>query len=242
MSWPWVRTASVLVTTSGPACAGSNARSGSSAAARAAAHSSLTCSARARQAAGARVPAAGRGVGQRGQRHAGVGDDAGGAEPVGVAGIDVDAREPHRGVGEQRVGRGGEVGQPRPDGQHQVGLAGQGVGRRRSFQPDAADLPPGPLLHGALAGEGLQHRDAGGPGEALELGGGPGVDDAAARDDQRPGRAASRARTARPRRRSGCGRRMPSPARRRTRPGSRRRGTGCPAAARARRRRRPPGR
>ena len=34
MSWPWVRTASVLVTTSGPACSGSKARSGSSAAAR----------------------------------------------------------------------------------------------------------------------------------------------------------------------------------------------------------------
>ena len=57
MSWPWVSTASVLATTSGPACAGLNSRSGSSAAARAAAHSALTCSARARQAAGARRPA-----------------------------------------------------------------------------------------------------------------------------------------------------------------------------------------
>ena len=129
---------------------------------------------------------AGRAVGQRGQRLPGVGDDAGGAEPVGVARIDVDAREPHRGVGEQRVGGGGEVGQPRPDGQHQVGLARQGVGRGGSFQPDAADLPPGLLLHGALAGEGLEHRDADAPGQALQLGRGAGVDDAAARDDQRP--------------------------------------------------------
>ena len=103
-----------------------------------------------------------RAVGQRGQRQPGVGDDGGGAEPVGVARGDVDAREPHRGVGEQRVGRGGEVGQPRPGGQHQVGLAGQRVGRRGALEPDAADLPPGPLLHGALAREGLQHRDAGG--------------------------------------------------------------------------------
>ena len=57
MTWPWVSTAPVLVTTSEPACAGLNAWSGSSAAARAAAHSPFTCSARARQAAGARRPA-----------------------------------------------------------------------------------------------------------------------------------------------------------------------------------------
>jgi hypothetical protein len=81
---------------------------------------------------------------------------------------------------------GGEVGQPGPDRQHQVGLAGQGVGRGGALQADAADLPPGPLLYRALAGEGLQHREAGRPGQALELGGGAGVDDPAARDDQRP--------------------------------------------------------
>ena len=46
----------MVVTTSGSACAGSNGRSGSSAAARAAAHSPFTCSARARQASGARMP------------------------------------------------------------------------------------------------------------------------------------------------------------------------------------------
>ena len=86
------------------------------------------------------------------------------------------------------MGGGGEVGQPCPHGQYQVRLAGQGVGGRGSFQPDAANLPPGALLDGALAGEGLEHRDADGPGQALELGRGPGIDDAAARDDQRPGR------------------------------------------------------
>ena len=102
----------------------------------------------------------GRAVGERGQRLPGIGDDACGAEPAGVPRVDVDAREPHRRVGEQRVGGGGEVGQPGPDRQHQVGLAGQGVGRGGPLQADAADLPPVPLLHGALAGEGLEHREA----------------------------------------------------------------------------------
>ena len=186
ITWPWVRTASVVVTTSGPAWAGSNGRSGSKRGRPG--HGPLPG-----QLLGAGAPGlgradarAGRAVGQRGQRLPGVGDDAGGAEPVGVARVDVDAREPHRRVGEQRVGGGGEVGQPGPDRQHQVGLAGQGIGRGGALQADAADLPPGPLLHRALAGEGLQHREADRPGQALELGGSAGVNDPAARDDQRP--------------------------------------------------------
>ena len=53
---------------------------------------------------------------------------------------------------------GGEVGQPGPDGEHQVGLPGQRVGRRGAFQADAAELPPRGLLDRALAGEGLRDR------------------------------------------------------------------------------------
>ena len=186
MTWPWVRTASVVVTTfraslrrveravrlerRGPGRGPLPVQlPGVSAPGRGRANAS-----------------GGRAVGQRGQRLPRVGDDAGGAEPVGVAWVHVDAREPHRRVGEQRVGGGGEVGQPGPDRQHQVGLAGQGVGGGGTLQADTADLPPGLLLYRALAGEGLEHREAGRPGQALELGGGAGVDDPAARDDQRP--------------------------------------------------------
>ena len=46
------------------------------------------------------------------------------------------------GLAKMRVRAGGEVGQPRADGEHQVGLAGQGVGGRGALQADAADLPP----------------------------------------------------------------------------------------------------
>ena len=181
--------------------------------------------------------------GQRGEGALGVADDAGGAEALRVVAVDVDRRELHVRVLEQRLRRRREVGQPRPDGEHEVGLADQVVVRRGALQTDPADLPPGALLHRALAGHGLQDRDAGRAGEVLQLRGGVGVDDAAAGDDDRLLRAAPAAgRRPRPRpgRRSGGG--SPSRARRRTRPGSRTRGTGRPGAATAPRRRCPPGR
>ncbi len=128
-------------------------------------------------------------VGERGERALGVADDAGGAEALGVVAVDVDRREPHVRVLEQRLRRGREVGQPRPDGEHEVGLADQVVVGRGALQTDAADLPPRLLLHRTLAGHGLQHRDAGRPGEGLQLRGGVGVDDAAAGDDDRLARA-----------------------------------------------------
>jgi hypothetical protein len=43
-----------------------------------------------------------------------------------------------------------EVGQPRPDGEHEVGLADQVVVRRRALQADPADLPPRLLLTAPL--------------------------------------------------------------------------------------------
>ena len=103
----------------------------------------------------------------------------------GVVAVDVDRRELHVRVLEQRLRRGREVGQPRADGEHEVGLADQVVVRRGALQTDPAELPPGPLLHRALAGHGLQHRDAGRAGERLQLRGGVGVDDAATGDDDR---------------------------------------------------------
>ena len=72
-----------------------------------------------------------------------------------------------------------------PDGEDQVGLVGQGVGGRGALQADAADLPPRPALHGALAAEGFPDRGADGGGQLLELGGGVGVDHPAAGDDDR---------------------------------------------------------
>ena len=100
------------------------------------------------------------------------------------------------------------------------------------------------LLHRALAGEGLGDRDAGRrAASALQLGGGVGVDDAAAGDDQRLLRRGEQRGDGGDlvgvRGRAGG---SPSPARRRTRPGSRRRGTARPAAATAPRRRSRPGR
>ena len=165
-------------------------------------------------------------VGERGEGALGVADDAGGAEALGVVAVDVDRRELHVRVLEQRLRRGREVGQPRADGEHEVGLADQVVVDRGALQTDPADLPPGPLLHRALAGHGLQHRDAGRAGEGLQLGGGVGVDDAATGDDDRlAARAASSRATACDL--VGVGDRAggsPSRARRRTRPGSRTRG------------------
>ena len=91
----------------------------------------------------------------------------------------------HVRVLEQRLRRGREVGQPRADGEHEVGLADQVVVGRGALQADAADLPPRPLLHRALARHGLQHRDPGRAREGLQLRGGAGVDDTAAGDDDR---------------------------------------------------------
>ena len=51
-------------------------------------------------------------VGKSGQASFGVGHDAGGAEPVSIVDVDVDAGETHIGVLKQRVRCGGEVGQP----------------------------------------------------------------------------------------------------------------------------------
>ena len=99
-------------------------------------------------------------VGERGEGALGVADDAGGAEALGVVAVDVDRRELHVGVLEQRLRRGREVGQPRADGEHEVGLADQVVVDRGALQTDAADLPPGLLLDRALARHGLQHGDA----------------------------------------------------------------------------------
>ena len=103
-----------------------------------------------------------------------------------VVDVDVDRRELHVRVLEQRLRRGREVGQPRADGEHEVGLADQVVVRRRALQADPAQLPPGALLHRTLAGHGLQDRDPGRAGQVLQLRGGAGVDDAAAGDDDRP--------------------------------------------------------
>ena len=47
------------------------------------------------------------------------------------------------GVGKSECDAGGEVGQPRADGEHEVGLRGELVGRRVALEPDAAELPPG---------------------------------------------------------------------------------------------------
>ena len=176
---------------------------------------------------------AGRAVGQRGQRQPGVGDDAGGAEPVGVVRVDVDAREPHRGVGEQRVGarwrsrsaatRRSAPGRPRGPGRWRPGCP-PGRCRRPATRPAAARRP----CRRRSRRPGCRSR----PARRLELGGGAGVDDAAAGDDQRllgGGQQRQRPRRPRPGRAAGGG--SSSPARRRTRPGSRRRGTGCPAAA-----------
>ncbi len=136
-------------------------------------------------------------VGERGEGALGVADDAGGAEALGVVAVDVDRRELHVRVLEQRLRRGREVGQPRPDGEHEVGLADQVVVDRGALQTDPADLPPRPLLHRALAGHGLQHGNAGRAGEGLQLRGGVGVDDAATGDDDRlAARAASSRATA----------------------------------------------
>ena len=183
-------------------------------------------------------------VGERGEGALGVADDAGGAEPLGVVAVDVDRREPHVGVLEQRLRRGGEVGQPGPDGEHEVGLRGPGrcwpgcppARCRRSATTPAAGRRP---CRRRSPATGMPA----GVGERLELGGGVGVDDAAAGDDDRllgARRGARRRPRPRPGRRSGGG--SPSRARRRTRPGSRRRATARPAAATARRRRCRPGR
>ena len=163
----------------------------------------------------------------------GVADGSSGAQPVAVPGVDVDADEPHVRVREQGVRCGREVGQPRPDGDHQVGLAGDLVGRRVALEADAAELPPGrrcvrrpcrrtsrprgcrPARRAPSSSRrrvGVVHAAAGDDQRPLRL-----LDQLDDRGDLAPARAAG----------GGCA----SRARRRTRPGSRRRATGRPAAA-----------
>ena len=59
---------------------------------------------------------------------------------------------------EERVRAGREVGQPRADGDHEVGVARDLVRARVALEPEPAEPEPRVLLHGALAGERLARR------------------------------------------------------------------------------------
>ena len=114
-----------------------------------------------------------------------VAEDRRGAEPVGVARVEVDAGETHFRRGEQRVRRRGEVGQAGPNADDEVGLRGELVGGGVALEADAAQLPPGAGRDGALAREGLRDRDPRLLGDARKLAGRARVVHAAPGDDQR---------------------------------------------------------
>ena len=249
MIWPWVSTASVSVTTSESAGTVdlSNSWSGSSAAARsmrpgvgellgpgpatpagwlhAGAATASARAARARLASPTMPVAPSRSASWTltliaGEPHVGVGEDAS-ATPVAKS-VSRDPTVSTRSASRARALVAGVPSSPMPPSCHHAACWTAPLPAKVSGDRDAADAAA----------------------SALQLGGGVGVDDPAAGDDERLLRAAARS----------CGDRRdlvgvgrpaggsPSRARRRTRPGSRRRGTGRPGAATAPRRRSRPGR
>ena len=86
--------------------------------------------------------------------------------------------------------------------------------RARALAAGVPSRPMPPICHQArcctapLPAKVSSHREADRPGQALELGGGAGVDDPAARDDQRPFRGGQHGEDGADLARSGCGRRI----------------------------------
>ena len=127
-------------------------------------------------------------LGQRLQSGPSLGHQRGTGLLARVEGRDVEVDEPHSRMAEGGPGGGGEVGVAGADAEHHVGLARQRVGHGRAGRADTAHgarMVPG---QGALAGLRIRHGDAGGLGEAPQRLAGLGVDDAPARDDERPAR------------------------------------------------------
>nr|BFF02306.1 hypothetical protein GCM10020241_39810 [Streptoalloteichus tenebrarius] len=101
-------------------------------------------------------------------------------EPRGVEGD-----QPGLGV-EHRPGRGGEVLEPRAHGQHQVGAAGERVGRGGAGDAQRPGVQRVVVRDEGAAGGGLRDRDAVRLGELHRDPPGPRVADAAAEHEQRP--------------------------------------------------------
>ena len=97
----------------------------------------------------------------------------------------VEPDEPHRLVGEHRPRAGGEVLQAGPDGEDDVGLGGQRVGRRAAGRADGPGVERVGRQQRGLAGDGLDDRDVVALGEGAQRLLGQRVVDAAAGDDQR---------------------------------------------------------
>ena len=145
---------------------------------------SAACSTSARYSAVTRVVR--EQLGELAKRLAGVAHQSEGGLLVGVEFGHVEVDELHVRVGEQRVGGRGEVGVAGADSDDQIGLVGERVREHRSGGAEGVHhLRVFPRQAG-LAGLGDPDRDAGPRREVGQLGGGGGVDDAAAGDDHRP--------------------------------------------------------
>ena len=122
---------------------------------------------------------------QLGEALASVGDEREGEVLDGVVPGRVEPDEAHVLVAEQRPRAGREVLQPRPDGEHDVGLGGQRVGRRAPGDADRAGVQRVRGEQAGLAGDGLDDGDVVPLGERGQRRLGERVVHAAAGDDQR---------------------------------------------------------
>ena len=134
-----------------------------------------------------RLPA-GQCLGELRQAAARIGHQRQAAPFAGVEGLHIQADD--AGASEQTVRTGGEVLQAAADGQHHVGLCGQGIGCWRARHADSAHVQRMVPGQAALAGLGFRYRNAMHFGEGPQGVPGLAVQNAATCNDDRALRAA----------------------------------------------------
>ncbi len=120
---------------------------------------------------GGGAPGADR-LAQRGEPGRGIGDERQGGVLRRVERRDVELDEAAFGTGEEAARGGGEIGEPRADREHEIGLGGERVGGGAAGDADRADRLRMVAGERALAGLGLGDRDAVALGEIGERGAG----------------------------------------------------------------------